>query len=151
MDFLIFHMHIVWGIFLSAMLTKIFEILNPKKKIMSKNGQKKAFFSYGPSGVKHSASDPKMYVLYDAKTMVIVALYVGDLVIASNHKERLQNVKNQLQGKFNMKDLGKFNLSFCLDIQVTHNRYAGMLTIHQTKYTLKILRKCGQQNLYLLP
>lgn len=90
-------------------------------------------------GFKHSASDPNLYVLYDASTMVILALYVDDLVLASNHRGGLQSVKTMLQSKFEMKDLG--NLSCCLSVQIICNRGIGTITLHQSKYVQEVLKR----------
>lgn len=82
---------------------------------------------------------PGPYVLYDAHTMVIIALYVDNLVLASNHLERLQRIKALLQGKFEMKNLG--SLSFGLRVQIKRNQAARTLTVLQAKYTQEILKR----------
>lgn len=73
-------------------------------------------------GFKHSSNDPNLYVLYNTLTMVVIALYVDDLIMASNHPGRLQSIKTSLQGKFDMKDLG--SLSYCLGVQIIRDRKA---------------------------
>jgi hypothetical protein len=61
-------------------------------------------------------SDPCLYVRKEKSDFAIIALYVADLILASNSSDLLSKVKVALKENYKMTDLGE--LSWCLGIQV---------------------------------
>jgi len=49
--------------------------------------------------------------------LIYLVLYVDDMLLIGNNKEIIQDVKNQLTFKFDMKDLGASNFIFCMEIK----------------------------------
>ena len=91
-------------------------------------------------GFTQSSADPCIYVR-DSKSLTIVAAYVDDLIIATKTDEEMQDVKQQLQSRFKMKDLGK--LHYCLGITINHDQTNNVIEMHQKQYILKMLEKYG--------
>ena len=50
-----------------------------------------------------------MFYGYDDESFYILLLYVDDMMIVKNSKSRISNLKTQLVGEFEMKDLGAVN------------------------------------------
>ena len=67
------------------------------------------------SGYEQCKSDSCLYVRRVGDDMVIIALYVDDILIASNNK-MLRKEKVALKERFNMKDMGEAH--YCLGIQI---------------------------------
>ena len=76
--------------------------------------------------------------------MIFVALYVDDLVIASNNFEQIQSTKQALSERFDMTDLG--DLKYFLAIEIVQDLSAGTISIHQNKFARDILEKFGMDN-----
>ena len=93
-------------------------------------------------GLKPLSSDSCMYTQNDGKITTIVAIYVDDLIVASNDELRLQQLKENLKKSFDMKDLGK--ISYCLGIKFNQNKEE--ITMSQRKYTQEILKKFNMEN-----
>ena len=66
-------------------------------------------------GYRRSNVDPCIYVKGDEE-MITIALYVDDLIIASNSKILMKETKLNLCDRFEMKDLGR--LHYCLGIEI---------------------------------
>ena len=73
-----------------------------------------------------------------------IAVYVGDILIASNSKVMLHNEKKLLQERFNIKDLGEAH--YRLGIQIQKNREQKQMLLHQTKYLTNLLEKYGMSD-----
>ena len=91
-------------------------------------------------GFTQSSADPCIYVR-DSRSLTIVAAYVDDLIIATKTDEEMQDVQQQLQSRFKMKDLGK--LHYCLGITINHDQTNNVIEMHQKQYILKMLEKYG--------
>uniref|UniRef100_A0AAV1ULL7 CCHC-type domain-containing protein n=1 Tax=Peronospora matthiolae TaxID=2874970 RepID=A0AAV1ULL7_9STRA len=78
------------------------------------------------------------------KDMIFVALYVDDLVIASNNDELLKSTKKALGDRFDMTDLG--NLKYFLGMEVDHDFTVGTISIRQSKFAKNILEKFGMEH-----
>ena len=68
------------------------------------------------SGYTKSSSDPCIYIKREGEEIMLIALYLDDLIPASNSKSILHREKAALPQRFEMKDLGK--VRYCLGIQV---------------------------------
>ena len=75
----------------------------------------------------------------DTSSLTIVAAYVDDLIIANKTEKEMQEVKQQLQCQFRMKDMGE--LHYCLGITISHDQTNMTIEMHQKQYILKMLKK----------
>jgi histone deacetylase 1/2 len=65
-------------------------------------------------------------------------MYVDDLILVCNNKDKLLQVKEELFRKFEMKDLG--DLHFFLGMEVERDRAQRLLYINQIRYLKEILK-----------
>jgi hypothetical protein len=72
-------------------------------------------------------------------SFVYLLLYVDDMLIASKNKIYIQQVKDQLNTEFEMKDLGKARK--ILGMEISRDRKAGTLTLSQRSYIEKVLKR----------
>ena len=85
--------------------------------------------------------DPCIYRRGSGPTLVYLAVYVDDLVLAGATSDVISSVKSELSLRFNMKDLGP--LTHCLGMEVRQDLAAGTIHLNQRKYTLDVLRRFG--------
>lgn len=81
--------------------------------------------------------------------IVVVLLYVDDMLVANNDQEKLEKIKEKLNGTFETKNLGEPK-NF-LGITIERNKEERYMSIHQTRYTESILERfhmneCKPQN-----
>ena len=99
------------------------------------------FFS--TQGCKQSQSDQCVYI-YDSKGgRIIYVVWVDDIIIAASSLKLMELGKNNLKGRFKMKDLGP--ISKFLGIKFTHHPN-GSISMDQTQYLLNILHKFGMDS-----
>uniref|UniRef100_A0AAV1TJU3 Reverse transcriptase Ty1/copia-type domain-containing protein n=1 Tax=Peronospora matthiolae TaxID=2874970 RepID=A0AAV1TJU3_9STRA len=77
--------------------------------------------------------------------MIFVALYVDDLVIASNNNELLKSTKKALGDRFDMTDLGNLR-NFFFGMEVDQDFTVGTISIRQSKFAKDILEKFGMEH-----
>jgi hypothetical protein len=77
---------------------------------------------------------------------MIIALYVDDLLIFSNHEAERKNVKKVLSSEFEMKDLG--HVKKVLGVRV--RKEDGMIKLDQEEHIEKLLQKFGMSNCNIL-
>jgi hypothetical protein len=75
---------------------------------------------------------------------LIIAIYVNDILIIEKNKAVIQQFKDALKKKFNIKDLGE--IQDYLEIEIIKNRAAGTLRISQNKYVKGVLKKYNMKN-----
>lgn len=93
-------------------------------------------------GFSPSQADQCVYVRDVREVKVILAVYVDDIIILSDTEQSMQDIKQSLNQKFKMKDLGQ--LQFCLGINA---EFTGTtLKLHQKHYLQQILEKYGMSN-----
>jgi hypothetical protein len=73
----------------------------------------------------------------DAKFFIVV--YVDDLILVCNHQNKLLQIKEELNQKFEMKDLRE--LHFFLRMEAEWNCDERLLRINQIKYLKEILKR----------
>ena len=61
------------------------------------------------------STDPCVFIKHIENDAIILLVWVDDIIIASSSKELMDDFKQKLSNRFNMKDLGK--LSFFLAIK----------------------------------
>lgn len=91
------------------------------------------------SGYRRLKTDACIYIRRERSSMVIVAVYVDDLLIFSNHNAWKNQLKANLTKNFSMKDLGL--AGSCIGMQITRDRKAGTISLDQQKYTEAIIEK----------
>ena len=84
-------------------------------------------------------SDQCVYIRRTTTSLVIIALYVDDLVLAASNLDELKKLKVDLTTEFDMEDLGE--ATFVLGIEITRHRPARTITITQSAYIKSILEK----------
>ena len=85
-----------------------------------------------------------MYIKRLGEKLVYIAVYIDDLLLASNSLELLRGEKELLEKRFHTKDLGE--AYYCLGIQIQRNRDKKQMILHQTKYLADILKRFGMEN-----
>ncbi|KAK9051967.1 hypothetical protein SSX86_028595 [Deinandra increscens subsp. villosa] len=90
-------------------------------------------------GFYGSKTDPSLFILRSARTLVYVLVYVDDIIITGNNTQAIDHVIHQLSSMFTIKDLGQ--LHYFLGIEVVHQN--SDLILSQRKYILDLLRRAG--------
>jgi transposase InsO family protein len=86
-----------------------------------------------------SGDDPCLYVKMNGTHICIIGLYVDDLLMAFSTVESLHELKDQLNARFRMKDMGE--LQYFLGMEVKRDRTKRTLWLGQTKYIRDILER----------
>ena len=81
---------------------------------------------------------------YDDGSFCILLLYDDDMVVAGNSKSRISDLKAQLAGEFEMKDLRAVNQ--ILGMKVLQERKDRKIWLLQKGYVEKVLRRFNMQN-----
>lgn len=89
--------------------------------------------------LERSTSEHAVYRRGDNSSRLLVGVYVDDLLVVGSHLEEIHKFKEEMKNLFCMSDLGK--LSYYLGVEV--NQIAGGITLNQSAYALKILKKAG--------
>ena len=94
-------------------------------------------------GFKQSSNDPCIYVS-TTDSMLFLAVYVDDIVLAGKSQQTIAKVKADLGKHFRVKDMGE--LHYFLGVNVKQNFEAGKIWIGQPSYAQNVLEKFGLQN-----
>lgn len=84
-------------------------------------------------------------VFIDAKEGTIVALYVDDVLITDRSKAAIQRVKDGLNAKFHMSDLGSY--AYYLGMTVKRDRRSDVIRLGQEAYVTRFLNHFNYWNL----
>lgn len=95
-------------------------------------------------GLTRSAVDQCLYYRIADGKILIVAIYVDDILIFSNQDDQEKGVKEALKSKFKMKDMGE--VSSILGIRVIRDKECGLITLDQTAYAKRILKRFNMEN-----
>ena len=95
-------------------------------------------------GFRSLKSDPYVYVFENKTGTAILTLYVDDILLLGNNKQRLGKLKKQVMDPFEMTDAG--DVSKVLGMNVTRDRENGTFTIDQKDYKVDILERYGLTN-----
>lgn len=87
---------------------------------------------------KQLEADTCVYIKEEGEETVIITVYVDDLLIWTRTEEKLNETKKKLQGKFEIRDLGK--VRSILNMKITRNIEKGTLNINQSTYINEILK-----------
>ena len=90
-------------------------------------------------GFKSCSYEPCLYIKHEGNSIMFIALYVDDLLIAGNDLAAILSVKDEFKKRFKMKDLGE--ASEFLGMQIKRDRDGGTLTLSQPDYIDTILER----------
>ena len=98
------------------------------------------------SGYVQSSADPCIYSKSESKdgkkaSLMIIALYVDDILLATNDVHMLKAEKAKLKQRFEMEDQGEVH--YCLGMSIKRDRAARVLTINQKAYLENVLKRFG--------
>lgn len=86
-------------------------------------------------GFLRSAADSSLFVRNVSNETVVVLVYVDDLIIAGNSNHAISQLKDTLQSRFPIKDLGHLNYFLGIEMAVSSKG----LFLNQWKYSLDLL------------
>jgi Reverse transcriptase (RNA-dependent DNA polymerase) len=88
--------------------------------------------------------DECIYHKFSESKFVFLALYIDDILLASNDKNMMYETKKFLFNYFDMKDLGE--ASYVLGLKIHRDQNKGILELSQQAYINKILKRYGMKN-----
>jgi len=91
-------------------------------------------------GFNRSEADHSLYLRHDA----IIAVYVDDMSLFAERIETIQQLKQQLKGKYEMTDLGE--MKRFLGIEITRDRKVRTIRLNQERYIDEVLQRFGMEN-----
>jgi hypothetical protein len=95
-------------------------------------------------GFVRSVTDPCIYTRRRGKEVLILAVYVDDIIVASSAPQQAKWVQSQLFAKYKMTDCGP--LEWFLGCRIQHDHEARTITIDQAQYIETILVRYGMHN-----
>ncbi|XP_044741866.1 uncharacterized protein LOC123302841 [Chrysoperla carnea] len=100
-------------------------------------------------GLENDVNEPCLYTWRKEGKMAVLALYVDDMIAASNYPEKLEEIKTVLKSEFEMKMLGEPKMF--LGMKIERDRSNQEMLISQPDYIEKILerfnmKECKPQN-----
>ncbi|KAL7297752.1 hypothetical protein TKK_0008787 [Trichogramma kaykai] len=90
-------------------------------------------------GLEKDLHEPCLFTWRKEGKVALLVLYVDDIILASNCKQRLQEIKETLCNTFEMKDLGE--PSRYLGMEITRDRENRVMKLTQVEYTNKVLER----------
>lgn len=95
-------------------------------------------------GLTRSRMDPCLYFKVHKNEMIFVTIYVDDLLIITNNAYLKKRLKEFLNNRFQMKDLGTAQL--CLGLRINRDRKGGTLRLDQQHYIEEVLKRFNLNN-----
>ena len=90
------------------------------------------------------AADQCVYTRVQDGHVIVIALYVDDLLLASDDLTTLAKLKRALAARFEMEDMGE--ASFILGIDIRRDRTARTVSIGQAAYVTAVLQRHGMND-----
>ncbi|GKD50875.1 putative RNA-directed DNA polymerase [Tanacetum coccineum] len=90
-------------------------------------------------GFRQCKADYSLFIFKQENSFVAVLLYVDDVIMVRNDKDKIYSTKNDLNKRFSIKDLGILKYFFSIEVTRTSK---GMV-LSQRKYTLDIIEDCA--------
>jgi Reverse transcriptase (RNA-dependent DNA polymerase) len=91
-------------------------------------------------GYEKCMADSSLFVKRSNKGIIVILIYVDDLVITGSDMKGIEELKQHLNRKFDIKDLG--NLKYFLGIEIARSNKG--LFLSQRKYVLDLLKETGK-------
>ncbi|RVW90199.1 Retrovirus-related Pol polyprotein from transposon TNT 1-94 [Vitis vinifera] len=88
--------------------------------------------------------DQCIYLKISGSKVCFLVLYVDDILLATNDKGLLHEVKQFLSKNFDMKDMGE--ASYVIGIEIHRERFQGILGLSQETYINKVLERFRMKN-----
>ena len=95
-------------------------------------------------GFKDNIMDQCIYQKVSGSKICFLVLYVDDILLATNDKGLLYEVKQFLSKNFDMKDMGE--ASYVIGIKIHRERSRGILGLSQETYINKVLERFNMKN-----
>ena len=95
-------------------------------------------------GFVENTVDRCIYMKVSGSKFIILVLYVDDILLATNDKGLLHDVKKFLSETFEMKDMNE--ASYVIGIEIFRNRSQGLLGLSQKGYINKVLERFRMEN-----
>ncbi|CAI7860611.1 unnamed protein product, partial [Closterium sp. NIES-54] len=92
-------------------------------------------------GFAHSECDSALYVLKEGEKQLVLLLYIDDLLLFSDSKDLIREVKQRLGAEFAMRDLGP--VTYYLGMHVNRDRANRTIHLHQEKYVKGVVESFG--------
>ena len=90
-------------------------------------------------GFVENVMDQCIYLKVSGSKVCFLVLYVDDILLATNDKGLLHEVKQFLSKNFDMKDMGE--ASYVIGIKIHRDRFRGILGLSQETYINKVLER----------
>uniref|UniRef100_A0A2N9GUX4 Retrovirus-related Pol polyprotein from transposon TNT 1-94 n=1 Tax=Fagus sylvatica TaxID=28930 RepID=A0A2N9GUX4_FAGSY len=90
-------------------------------------------------GFVENIMDQCIYQKVSGSKICFLVLYVDDILLATNDKGLLHEVKQFLSKNFDMKDMGE--ASYVIGIKIHRDRFQGILGLSQETYINKVLKR----------
>jgi Reverse transcriptase (RNA-dependent DNA polymerase) len=94
------------------------------------------FHNISSEGFKPNLVDECIYLKFCESKFIFLVLYVDDILLVSNDKNILYQIKNFLFSNFEIKDFGE--TSSVLGIEILRERSQGILRLFQRNYIDKV-------------
>ncbi|RVW30939.1 Retrovirus-related Pol polyprotein from transposon TNT 1-94 [Vitis vinifera] len=95
-------------------------------------------------GFVENVMDQCIYLKVSGSKVCFLVLYVDDILLATNDKGLLHEVKQFLSKNFDMKDMGE--ASYVIGIKIHRDRFKGILGLSQETYINKVLERFRMKN-----
>ena len=95
-------------------------------------------------GFEENIMDQCVYQKVSGSNICFLMLYVDDILLATNDKGLLYEVKQFLSKNFDMKDMG--GASYVIDIKIHRERSRGILGLSQKTYINKVFERFNMKN-----
>jgi len=90
----------------------------------------------------HQSQYDSSLFIHKTATGIVLLIYVDDMVITGSDQASIQQLKQQLQASFQMKDLGCLHYFLGLEVHTNSNG----IFLHQQKYTEDLISLAGLQS-----
>ena len=90
-------------------------------------------------GLRRCHFDHSMFSHTSTRGKILLIVYVDDIIITSDDKKGIDDLKRYLQNSFRTKDMGK--LRYFLGIEIAQSKED--ISLSQMKYVLDILKETG--------
>ena len=90
-----------------------------------------------------SDSDPCIYIRYSDNRIFIIAVYVDDIILASESDEMMGRTKKLLSDRFDVEDMGR--LHYFLGVKVVQEINSSSIWIGQPSFTNILLKRFGME------
>jgi hypothetical protein len=95
-------------------------------------------------GFTSSMSDPGLYIHTSESTRVYLMIYVDDILIASNDKDLIRDLKQELMTTFDARDMG--DVESYLGMKIVRDRGSRIIKLSQGLMTKNLVEKYGMED-----